>query len=138
MEELIEALVRGVRRVEGLGFSQVLALVNPRAYFLALAAAVAKCGFIDRWVLFRPPAHPRYLISSVRQVIPFARAAAEGCRLPGGIYFLPELVQILHREAKNYRHRLPTSWREWDALPSAREVKKEWRSLVAIIRGSQV
>ena len=36
LEDLTEALVKGVNRVAGMGFTQVLALVNPRAYFLLL------------------------------------------------------------------------------------------------------
>src|SRR3990172_7222426 len=47
-----ETLVKGVRRIEGMGFSQVLTLVNPRAYFLSLAVAAEKCGLLDRWVVF--------------------------------------------------------------------------------------
>jgi len=48
LENLTEALVRGVRRVEGLGIPHVIALVNPRGYFLALAAAVAECGLLEK------------------------------------------------------------------------------------------
>jgi hypothetical protein len=46
LENLPEALERGVRRVEGLYLPHVIALVNPRAYFLALAAAVEECGLM--------------------------------------------------------------------------------------------
>jgi len=62
LEALTESLIKGVQRVEMMGFSQVFALVNPRGYFLSLAAAVDKCGLLNKWVLFRVPAHPRSLI----------------------------------------------------------------------------
>src|SRR5512137_3205321 len=68
LENLTDALVRGVRRVERLGIPHVIALVNPRAYFLALAAAVAECGLLDRWLLFHIPAHPRHLVPAVRTI----------------------------------------------------------------------
>lgn len=130
LEELTEALVKGVRRVEGLGIPQVLVLVNPRAYFLALAAAVIKCGLIDSWVLFRVPAHPRYLISAVRQIVPCVRAAAEGYNLKGGIYPIPDLYPILQRESRTYRDPLPKPWRDCNRLFSVQEVNKRWASLV--------
>ena len=129
LEALTEALVKGVRRVEGLGFSQVLALVNPRAYFLALAAAVRRSGVTDRWVLFRVPAHPRYLIPALHQVIPFIRKAASRSKLTGGVYPIPDLYPILQREAKTYRHSLPKPWQECNRLTTLHQVKKRWASL---------
>ncbi len=131
LEALTEALVKGVRRVEGFGFSQVLALVNPRAYFLALAAAVAQCGVADRWVLFRSPAHPRYLLPAVRQAVPFVRAAAAESNLRGGLYLIPDLCSILHREAKTYRHQIPIPWKDYNQVPGPHEVKQRWASLIA-------
>lgn len=62
LTQLTEALVRGVRRIDALGFPQVITLVNPRGYFLALAAALAECRLRNRWVIFRVPAHPRHLL----------------------------------------------------------------------------
>lgn len=130
LEALTGALVKGVRRVEGMGFSQVLTLVNPRAYFLALAAAVRRCGVMDRWALFRAPAHPRYLLPAVRQVVPFVRAAAVGRNLKGGVYPIPDLYPILQREAKTYRHLLPEPWHECNRLPNLRGVEQRWASLI--------
>jgi hypothetical protein len=138
LEALTEALVNGVRRIESMGLSRVLALINPRAYFLALAAAVAQCGVMDRWVLFRPPAHPRYLISAVRRIVPFVRAASHGNNLRGGVYPIPDLYPILQREAKRYREPLPRPWQECNRLPSLPRVKKKWSSLVRCIDGGGV
>jgi hypothetical protein len=117
LEELTDALVRGVRRVELLKIPQVIALVNPRAYFLALAAAVDTCGLMDRWILFRPPAHPQYLRRAVRIVTPFIRMAAAGATMPGGVYPIPELSAALRGEKKRYRHPLPLPWKAWTAVP---------------------
>ena len=130
LEALTEALVKGVRRIEGMGFSQVLTLVNPRAYFLSLAVAAEKCGLLDRWVVFHVPAHPRYLLSAVRQVAPSVRAAAEGSSLRGGIYPIPDLYSALQRETKNYRHSLPDPWKGYSRLLSVQEVKKRWTLLI--------
>ncbi|MBU4304828.1 MAG: hypothetical protein KJ893_04290 [Candidatus Omnitrophica bacterium] len=47
LEELTNALVKGVLRVDSMGFSQVFAVVNPRGYFLSLAAAVDRCGLLN-------------------------------------------------------------------------------------------
>ena len=138
LEDLTEALVKGVRRVDGMGFSQVLALVNPRAYFLALAAAVVKCGLIDSWVVFRAPAHPRHLLSAFQQVVPCVRAAAEGHNLKGGIYPIPDLYPILQREARTYRHPLPKPWRDCNRFLSVQEVNKRWESLVKFTEGRPV
>jgi len=44
LDMLTDAVIRGVRRVSEFGIDNVIALVNPRAYFLALAAAVAECN----------------------------------------------------------------------------------------------
>jgi len=131
LEVLTEALVKGVRRIEELGFSHVLALVNPRAYFLALAAAGDRCRVLDRWVLFRTPAHPRFLLRALRELVLFVRAAAPEGHVHGGIYPIPDLYPILQREAKAYRDPLPAPWTEWNRLPSLREVKARWAALLA-------
>ncbi|MBM3254326.1 MAG: hypothetical protein FJZ16_08745, partial [Candidatus Omnitrophica bacterium] len=55
LEALTESLVKGVNRVRKMGFSKVFALVNPRGYFLSLAAAVDKCGLLNKWAVFRVP-----------------------------------------------------------------------------------
>lgn len=131
LQVLTEALVKGVQRVEALGFSQVLALVNPRAYFLALAAAADRCCVLDRWVLFRAPAHPRHLLRAARQVVPFVQAAAAGHHLRGRIYPIPDLYPILRREADTYRDPLPVPWTEWNRLPTLRQVTARWTDLLA-------
>src|SRR3989338_5061120 len=109
LESLTESLVKGVRRVEKMGFSQVFALVNPRGYFLSLAAAVDKCGLLNRWILFRVPSHPRHLLSAVRQISPFVRAASEGKKLKGGIYSIPALYPFLKKENMIYKDILQTT-----------------------------
>ncbi len=111
LEKLTDALVRGVRRVERLGIPHVIALVNPRAYFLALAAAVAECHVLDRWVLFRVPAHPRHLRLAVRIVAAVVRHTIDGGRMPGGIVGVRALLPALHRECPRYRESLPARWR---------------------------
>ncbi|HEX7549389.1 MAG TPA: hypothetical protein VF579_02325 [Candidatus Methylomirabilis sp.] len=122
LETLTKALVRGVRRIEALGFPQIIALVNSRGYFLALAAAVAECGLMDRWTLFRVPAHPRYLGQAVRVIVPVIRHAVEGARMPGGIVGIPALLPALRREAAQYREPLPPRWRPW-AEPPRRPIR---------------
>jgi len=117
LTQLTEALVRGVRRIEALGFPQVIALVNPRGYFLALAAAAAECGLMERWALVRVPAHPRSLGQAVRAVVPVIRHAVEGARLPGRIVGIPALLPALRREAARYREPLPPRWRPWAEPP---------------------
>jgi len=126
LENLTEALVRAVRRVEGLGVPHVIALVNPRGYFLALAAAVAECGLLDRWVLFHVPAHPRHLLKAVREVAPIVRAAAVGTKLAGGIYPIPALLRSLRRETRRYREPLPPRWRAWGKVPKAQRGGGDW------------
>ena len=133
LEELTEALIRGVQRVEGLGFTQVLALVNPRAYFLALAAAVAHCGLMGRWVLFRVPANPQHLRAVVRLAAPFVYAAAGGRELPGGVYPIPEFSLALRREAERYRHPLPAPWASWGIVPGERVIQRRWAALTACL-----
>lgn len=124
LENLTEALIRGVRRVESLGIPHVITLVNPRAYFIALAAAVAECGLLDRWILFRVPAHPCHLLDAARQVVPFVQAAAAGIRLPGGIYPIPSLLPPLQREMERYRDPLPARWRAWGAALNTRTAER--------------
>ena len=111
LENLTDALVRGVQRVEGLGIPHVIALVNPRAYFLALAAAVAECHVLDRWVLFRVPAHPRHLRLAARIVAAVVRHTMEGARMPGGIVGVQALLPALRGECPRYRESLPPRWR---------------------------
>jgi len=126
LEALTEALVRGVHRVESMGFSQVLTLVNPRGYFLALAAAVERCGVLNRWVLFRVPSHPRHLLPAVREIAPFVRAATEGKKLKGGIYPIPDLYPFLQEENKAYMDLLPSPWKRYSKLLDFNSVKKKW------------
>ena len=129
LEVLTEALVKGVRRIEELGFSHVLALVNPRAYFLALAAAGDRCRVLDRWVLFRTPAHPRFLLRALREVVPFVRAVDVGAELPGGIYPIPNLYPALRGEAGGYRDPLPVLSRALAQLPGMHAVGRRWAKL---------
>lgn len=131
LEQLTEALARGVRRIEEMRFSNVMALVNPRGYFIALAAAASICEVIDQWVLFRVPAHPRWLIPAVRQAAPRVQAAAQGKKLEGGIYTIPDFLPHLSKELNQYRHPLPQPWREFSALPSMRQARRHWESLSA-------
>jgi hypothetical protein len=130
MEELTKAAIRGVLRVDEMGFDRVFSVVNPRAYFLALAAAVQGCGLMSRWVLFRTPAHPRFLIPAVREVMPFVRAAVHGAKHNGGIYFVPSLYPALQAYEKTYRHHLPYPWRECNQFTSRHKVKKQWELLL--------
>jgi hypothetical protein len=117
LENLTDALVRGVRRVEGLGIPHVIALVNPRAYFLALAAAVSECGLLDRWTVFRVPAHPRYLRQAVRTVAAVVRRTIEGARMPGGIVGVRALLPALRGECARYRDPLPARWHQFVPPP---------------------
>jgi hypothetical protein len=130
LKDLTEALIRGVRRIEGLGIPHVIALVNPRGYFLALAAAVAECGLLEQWTLFHVPAHPRHLVEGVRQIAPIVRAAAEGVHHAGGIYTIPVLLPALRDETCRYRDRLPPRWRPWGEVPTQRAAERAWTSLM--------
>jgi len=129
LENLTEALVHGVQRVEGFGFTQVFALANPRAYFLALAAAVAECSLLERWVLFRSPAHPRHLRHAVQEIVPFVRTAAAGADLPGGVYPIPALFPILRREWVRYRAPIPPPWRPWAHVTVRQTIRSRWTTL---------
>lgn len=129
LEALTESLVKGIRRVEKMKFSKVFALVNPRGYFLSLAAAVDRCGLLNDWTLFRVPSHPRHLLSAVRQIAPFVRAAAEENKVKGGIYPIPELYPFMQKENKFYKDTLPISWKEYGRLVDFNSVKRKWVSL---------
>lgn len=126
LEKLTESLVKGIHRVEKMGFSQVFALVNSRGYFLSLAVAVDRCGLLNQWVLFRVPSHPRHLLSAVRQIVPFVSAASEGKKLKGGIYSIPSLYPFLQKENTVYKDSLPKPWQKYSSLPSIKEVKTQW------------
>ena len=132
LEALTESLIKGIHRVEKMGFSQVFALVNPRGYFLSLAAAVDKCGLLNKWVLFRVPSHPRHLLSAVRQIAPFVHTAAEGKKLKGGIYTIPGLYPFLQKENKTYKGFLPKPWQEYTNLPGIYDVKTQWMLLTKV------
>jgi len=132
LEELTDALINGVRRVKRFNFHQVIAMVNPRAYFLALAAAVDKCGLSKKWALFRIPAHPRHLLPAVRKIAPIVRASNDGNSFKGGIYPIPDLYPALIRESKAYKNRLPAPWKKYNQFQSAREVKKRWGPFIML------
>lgn len=129
MEQLTEAAVRGVHRVREMGFDHVFALVNPRAYFLALAAAAERCGLLSKWVLFRTPPHPRFLIPALGEVIPIVRAAVHGAKHTGGIYIIPSMYPALRAYEAAYGDPLPHPWRECNQLSSHRKVTQRWRLL---------
>lgn len=126
LETLTESLIKGIHRVERMGFSQVFALVNPRGYFLSLATAVDKCGLLNKWVLFRMPSHPRHLLTAVRQISPFVRAAAEGKKFKGGIYPIPVLYPFMQKENSLCRDFIPMPWRKYGFLPSVHTIKNRW------------
>lgn len=139
LEKLTDAVIKGVLRINGMGIGRVVAVVNPRAYFLALAAAVRKCGLMDQWILFRTPAHPRFLIKAVREVSPFVRAAARsGVQIDGGIYIVPSLYSYLKAHEGIYRHVLPEPWREINQVPSLRYVSKQWNLLAKMMEHSKL
>lgn len=129
LEQLTEAAMRGVRRVHEMGFDHVFALVNPRAYFLALAVAVQGCGLMSKWVLFRTPAHPRFLIPALREVIPIVRAAVYGAKHTGGIYVIPGMYSALRAHEATYGDPLPNPWRGCNQFSSHREVAQRWKLL---------
>jgi hypothetical protein len=129
LEALTESFEKGIRRVEKMGFTQVFAVVNPRGYFLSLAAAVDKCGLLNKWILFQVPSHPRHLLSAVRQMTPFVYAASEGKKLIGGIYPIPEFYPSLKRENKAYKDSLPEPWQKYSGLANIEEVKIQWQTL---------
>lgn len=129
LEALTESLVKGIRRVEKIGFLQVFALVNPRGYFLSLVAAVDKCGLLNKWVLIRVPSHPRHLLTAVRRISPLVRATADGAKLKGGIYPIPALYPFLKKENKLYKDPIPNPWQKHSRLISFNSVKKKWASL---------
>jgi len=135
LEALTKSLIKGVQRVEKMWFSQVFALVNPRGYFLSLAAAVDKCGLLNRWVLFRVPSHPRHLLSAVRQLSPFVRTAADGAKLKGGIYPIPDLYPFLKKETKLYKSFLPQPWQKYSGLPDEAIIKTQWLHLTRVQKG---
>ena len=122
LETLTASLVKAVQRVENMGFSQVFAMVNPRGYFLPLAAAVDKCGFLNKWVLFRVPSHPRHLLSAVRQISRFVYVAAEGKKIKGGIYPVPDLYSFVQQEQKIYRGFIPKPWQKYANLPNKTKI----------------
>jgi len=127
---LTDALVKGVLRVNGMGIQNVVALINPRAYFLALAAAVNECDLQKKWILFRMPAHPRHLIPAVGEVVPMIRAITVGeGRMNGGIYHIPKLYPFLESEEAAYRDKLPNRWGPYGKLPGFKEVEKTWTSV---------
>ena len=134
LEALTDSLVKGVRRVEKMGFSQVFAVVNPRGYFLSLAAAVDRCGLLNKWILFRVPSHPRYLIFAVRQAAPFVCVAAEGIKLKGGIYPIPSLYSFLQKETKRYKDSLPKPWQKYSTLPGIHSIKMRWLVLTDVLK----
>ena len=135
LDMLTDAVIRGVLRVSELGIKNVIALVNPRAYFLALAAAVEECNLLGKWILFRVPAHPHHLIPAVKEVAPFVRAVADGARIKGGIYNVPPLFPYLQEEDRKYRHILPEREKKYRRLPRFSEVKEQWRTLDEHLRG---
>ena len=134
LETLTESLTKGIHRVEKMGFSQVFALVNPRGYYLSLVAAVERCGLLNKWVLFRVPAHPRHLLPAVQQILPIVRAATEGKKKIGGIYSIPAMFPFLLKENKLYKDSLPRAWQRRSSLRSTSEVKTQWLHLTDALR----
>ena len=137
LHALTDAIIGGILRVAELGIQNVIALVNPRAYFLALAAAVGECDLLGKWVLFRVPAHPRHLIPAVREVVPVVRAVAGGAMIEGGIYHVPSLFPFLQEEDKMYRHVLPDRWKGYGSLPRVSDVSARWKLMDRCLRDFQ-
>ncbi len=137
LEELNEALVRGVRRIKSLHIPRVISLVNPRGYFLALAAAVAECGLLDRWILFHTSAHPRHLLRGIREIAPIIRLIAQGVCHVGGICAIPALQPALRVETYQYRDRLPPRWRRWGRVPTLSMAQKAWSALLKSGKGKE-
>jgi len=137
LEMLTESLAKGIHRVVKTKFSKVFALVNPRGYFLSLAAAVDKCGLLNDWVVFRVPSHPRHLLSAVREIAPFVRAAAAGRKIKGGVYPIPILYPFMQKENKIYKDSLPRPWKKYSNLPHIHEIKTRWLLLTDAPKSSK-
>jgi hypothetical protein len=98
---------------------------------------VDKCGLLNKWILFRIPAHPRHLLPALRQIVPIVRAAADGKELKGGINAVPALYPFLEKESKLYKDSLPESWEKHNKLIRFNSVKKKWHFMNSktILRG---
>ena len=86
---------------------------------------------VTREMLCKPDDVVRFIISAVRQIAPFVRAATEGKKLKGGIYPIPAMYPVMKKESKVYKGFLPKPWQKYTILPSIREIKTRWLSLTA-------
>jgi hypothetical protein len=73
-------------------------------------------------------------LSAIRQIAPFVRAAAEGEKLKGGIYPIPDLHQFMQKENKIYKDSLPKPWQKYSSLPSISEIKTRWLLLASKLK----
>jgi len=103
-ESLKKALSRSTQ------FKKLFAVVNPRGYFLSLAAALHELSLFSKTMMLEVPVHPNNLKASVKIISSFIQRYFSEGYFQGGIILHPGLLQRIAKELKSWKQNLPERW----------------------------
>ena len=108
---LTESLDKGLSRTNR--FKKIFAAVNPRGYFLSLAAALHERLLFDKTMMLEVPVHPNNLKASVKIISFFIHKYFSEGYFQGGVILHPSLLQRIARQSIKWKQNLPERWHCW-------------------------
>ena len=109
---LTESLEKALSRTNT--FSKIFAVVNPRGYFLSLAAALQEQSLLDKTMMLEMPVHPNNLKLAVTIISSFIQRYFSEGYFQGGIISHPSLRQRISKESTVWKKNLPERWHHWE------------------------
>jgi len=109
---LTESLKKALSRINT--FSKIFAVVNPRGYFLSLAAALHEQSLFSKTMMLEMPVHPNNLKAAITLISSFIQRYFSEGYFQGGIISHPVLVQRIAKESTVWKQNLPERWHYWE------------------------
>lgn len=94
-------------------FSKIFAVVNPRGYFLSLAAAVHEQSLLGRIMMLEMPVHPNNLKEAITLISSFIQRYISEGYFQEGIISHAFLQQRIAKESTAWKLNLPERWHYW-------------------------
>jgi len=108
---LTESLKKGLYRTNR--FQRIFAVVNPRGYFLSLAAALHEQSLFYKTMMLEVPVHPNNLKLSFKIISSFIKRYFSEGYFQAGIISHSDLQQRIAKEPIKWKQNLPERWHYW-------------------------
>lgn len=109
---LTESLKKALSRTNT--FGKIFAVVNPRGYFLSLAAALHEQFLFGKTMMLEMPVHPNNLKVAITFISSFIQRYFSEGYFQGGIISHAALRQRITKESTAWKQNLPERWHYWE------------------------